>query len=180
MRLRVAAIHMALGAGLKYVAIDRQMNIGRDAYISYAGRNRHASLACETAKDRFVDQKFAYKILRSREYEAFSQYGVFTGSRVDAQDGFIHLSFAGQLQGTLDKHYSNAGVLSLIEVDLAACKDEVKFETSRGGAQFPHLYGTLDKKACPKVWTLTPKSCGGYDLPEDIADGLADNVADNL
>jgi len=85
----------------------------------------------------------AYKILRAAEFATLSEQGQFIGSLVDIQDGFIHLSLAGQLQGTLDKHYTEGDDLHLIEVELSACRDIVKFEVSRGGAEFPHLYGTL-------------------------------------
>lgn len=110
----------------------------------------------------------AYKILRETEFAALESQGRFTGSPVDIQDGFIHLSLAGQLQGTLDKHYKDGAALSLVEVDLAACKDEVKFEVSRGGAKFPHLYGTLYMSAARRIWPLAAGANGRYTLPDDL------------
>jgi len=111
---------------------------------------------------------FAYKILREAEATLFDKKGLFTGSPVDVQDGFIHLSLAGQIQGTLDKHYTDGSELRLIEVELAACTGEVKFEVSRDGAKFPHLFGILYKDATRRVWPLRADTSGRYALPSDL------------
>jgi len=115
-----------------------------------------------------MTDQLAYKILRADEYAVLESQGAFTGSPVDIQDGYIHLSMAGQLQGTLDKHYTGGDDLNLVEVELAACTDAVKFETSRGGAQFPHLYGTLYKAATRRIWPLKAGSDGRYNLPDNL------------
>jgi uncharacterized protein (DUF952 family) len=72
---------------------------------------------------------------------------VFHGAPVDLDDGYIHLSAADQLQGTLDKHFAGQSDLVIAEVDLAALGETVKWEVSRGGALFPHIYGPLPMAA---------------------------------
>ena len=69
--------------------------------------------------------------------------GVFSGDPHDVADGFIHLSAADQVEGTLVKHYNEHERLLLVEIDLEALGDTVKWEKSRGGALFPHLYRRL-------------------------------------
>lgn len=85
----------------------------------------------------------AYKILTANQWAQFQSDGVFHGAPVDLADGYIHLSAADQLQGTLDKHFAGQNGLVIAEVDLAALGDTVVWEVSRGGALFPHIYGVL-------------------------------------
>ncbi|MFC4291590.1 DUF952 domain-containing protein [Sphingorhabdus arenilitoris] len=82
----------------------------------------------------------AYKILTADQWAAFERDGVFAGAPVDHADGYIHLSAADQLQGTLDKHFAGQTGLVIAEVDLGMLGDDVRWEVSRGGALFPHLY----------------------------------------
>ncbi len=85
----------------------------------------------------------AYKILTAQQWAQFQADGIFYGAPVDLADGYIHLSGAEQLQGTLDKHFAGQSDLVIAEVDLAALGDLVKCEVSRGDALFPHIYGAL-------------------------------------
>ena len=85
----------------------------------------------------------AFKILTADQWAQFQADGIFHGAPVDLADGYIHLSTADQLQGTLDKHFGGASGLVIAEVDLEALGDTVKWEVSRGGALFPHVYGAL-------------------------------------
>lgn len=89
----------------------------------------------------------AYKILTAMQWEQFQDDGMFLGAPVDLADGYIHLSTADQLQATLEKHFAGASGLVIAEVDLAALGDMVKWEVSRGGALFPHVYGVLPMTA---------------------------------
>lgn len=66
---------------------------------------------------------------------------------MDLADGYIHLSAIDQLQGTLDKHFAEQVGLVIAEVDLASLGATVKWEASRGGALFPHIYGPLPMSA---------------------------------
>ena len=89
----------------------------------------------------------AFKILTCEQWVQFQADGVFHGAPVDLADGYIHLSAADQLQGTLDKHFAGQKGLVIAEVDLAALGDLVRWEVSRGGALFPHIYGILPMTA---------------------------------
>ncbi|WP_373475943.1 DUF952 domain-containing protein [Sphingorhabdus sp.] len=89
----------------------------------------------------------AFKIFTADQWAQFQAYGVFHGAPVDVADGYIHLSAAEQLQGTLDKHFAGQTGLVIAEVDLSALGDLVKWEESRGGALFPHIYGALPMEA---------------------------------
>lgn len=89
----------------------------------------------------------AFKILTAEQWAQFEADGVFFGAPVDLADGYIHLSAAGQLQGTLDKHFAGQTGLVIAEVNLASLGDTVKWEVSRGNALFPHIYGALPMAA---------------------------------
>ena len=82
------------------------------------------------------------KILRSAEWERFRAEGVFAGSADDLRDGFIHLSTEPQVAGTLRRHF--AGGTGLVRVEVEVGEDpSLRFEPSRGGEAFPHLYRPL-------------------------------------
>ncbi len=88
----------------------------------------------------------AYKILTADQWAQFQADGVFAGAPVDLADGFIHLSAADQVVATLDKHFTGAdgtrqAGLVIAEMDFAVLGEDVRWEISRGGALFPHVYG---------------------------------------
>lgn len=84
----------------------------------------------------------AFKVLTA-EQMAVLEAGSFDGAPVDLADGYIHLSTFDQLTETVDKHFAGQDNLHVAEVDLDALGDAVKWEPSRGGQLFPHLYGAL-------------------------------------
>lgn len=86
----------------------------------------------------------AFKIFTADQWAQFVSDGVFNGAPVDLADGYIHLSAADQLQGTLDKHFAGQAGLVIAEIDLTGLGDNLKWEVSRGGALFPHVYGPLE------------------------------------
>jgi uncharacterized protein (DUF952 family) len=89
----------------------------------------------------------AYKLVDRGEWDAARSSGLYPGSAVDRADGFIHLSSADQLAETARRHYRNRADLLLAAVDLAALGAAVRWEPSRGGALFPHLYAPLPFQA---------------------------------
>jgi uncharacterized protein (DUF952 family) len=89
----------------------------------------------------------AFKILTATQWAQFEADGVFRGAPVDVADGYIHLSTQDQVQGTLDKHFAGQDGLVIAEVDLAPLQSLIKWEVSRGGALFPHIYGDLPMTA---------------------------------
>ncbi|MEM8749833.1 MAG: DUF952 domain-containing protein [Pseudomonadota bacterium] len=84
-----------------------------------------------------------FKITPSDAWEKACIAGVFTGAPVDLADGYIHFSTAGQAAETLRKHFAGQTDLLLIAVDSSALGNALKWEVSRGGALFPHLYEPL-------------------------------------
>jgi uncharacterized protein (DUF952 family) len=94
-----------------------------------------------------VSATTAFKIFTADQWAQFVRDGVFYGAPVDVADGYIHLSAADQLQGTLDKHFAGQAGLVIAEIDLGALTNILKWEVSRGGALFPHVYGALNMTA---------------------------------
>ncbi|KKC27148.1 DUF952 domain-containing protein [Sphingomonas sp. SRS2] len=84
----------------------------------------------------------AYKILTADQWTELED-GSFDGAPVDRTDGYIHLSTATQADETLIRHFAGQGDLVIAAVDLEALGDAVRWEPSRGGALFPHVYGRL-------------------------------------
>ena len=106
-----------------------------------------------------------YKILRQAEWTQLQITEVFDGSPDDLRDGFIHLSTAAQLQGTLDKHYRQGDDLILAEINASGLGDGLKYEVSRGGDEFPHLYDLLLMAKVSRHWALSPGPEGRYAVP---------------
>lgn len=94
-----------------------------------------------------MNELFAYKILTAGQYDQFKADGIFHGAPVDLADGYIHLSTRDQAAETAAKHFAGQDRLIMVMVDLAPLRDWVKWETSRGGALFPHLYAPLPLSA---------------------------------
>jgi uncharacterized protein (DUF952 family) len=95
--------------------------------------------------------KTIYKILPRAAWEQALLRGVFRGSEHDARDGFIHFSTAAQVAETAAKHFARTPELVLLWVDAAALGHALRWEPSRGGALFPHLYGELATRAVRRV-----------------------------
>jgi uncharacterized protein (DUF952 family) len=85
----------------------------------------------------------AYKVLTAEHMATLERDRQFAGAPVDLADGYIHLSTAAQLTGTVDKHFAGQGDLHVVAVDLGSFGDTLKWEESRGGQLFPHLYEPL-------------------------------------
>lgn len=83
----------------------------------------------------------AYKVLTADQMAELEHEGSFAGAAVDLADGYIHLSTAAQLTETVDKHFAGQDDLHVAAVDLEALGDAIRWEASRGGQLFPHLYG---------------------------------------
>ena len=99
----------------------------------------------------------AWKILTAEQKDQLLADGAFVGAPVDLADGYIHLSAQPQVVGTLDKHFAGQSGLWLARVDLTALGSAVRWEKSRGGALFPHIYAALPLSA---VTTLAPLQRG--------------------
>jgi uncharacterized protein (DUF952 family) len=88
--------------------------------------------------------QFIYKITPQAPWREAEASGRFTGAPIDVADGFIHFSTAAQVRETAAKHFSGQTDLLLVAIDGASLGDALKYEVSRGGALFPHLYGVLE------------------------------------
>ncbi len=108
-----------------------------------------------------------YKILTEAEWAAFQREGVFEGAPVDRADGFIHFSTAAQAPGTAAKHFAGRGDLVLAAVDADSVDDALKWELSRGGALFPHLYRALFLAEVFRAKPL-PLGPGGHVFPDPL------------
>jgi uncharacterized protein (DUF952 family) len=84
-----------------------------------------------------------YKICRADEWRDAELAGVFRGAAIDRKDGYIHFSTAGQVAETAGKHFAGMDDLVLVAVKTATLGRALRWEPSRGGALFPHLYGAL-------------------------------------
>ncbi|WBU61101.1 DUF952 domain-containing protein [Paracoccus albus] len=84
-----------------------------------------------------------YKVLRSPEWRQLQDQGETAGAPVDLADGYIHFSTADTLAGTLDKHFGGEDGLWLLGCDADALGEALRWEPSRGGLLFPHLYRAL-------------------------------------
>ncbi|WP_192364327.1 DUF952 domain-containing protein [Mesorhizobium mediterraneum] len=106
-----------------------------------------------------------YKIVPERLWREAERNGSLAGAPIDVADGFIHFSTAGQARETATKHFAGQTGLLLVAVDGAKLGDALKYEVSRGGALFPHLYGPLDLNAVVWVQSLPLGTDGLHQFP---------------
>lgn len=106
---------------------------------------------------------FIYKIIARGAWEAASRAGRLEGAAIDLADGYIHLSTAAQAPETARRHFTGQADLVLLRIDAARLGPTLKWEPSRGGALFPHLYGPLD---CGLVEAVTAIELGADGTPE--------------
>ena len=117
--------------------------------------------------NRHVSAMMIYKIFRAREWAELQTNGATSGAPVDLADGYIHFSTAAQAADTAAKHFSGEDGLMLAAVNTHDLGTDLRWEPSRGGQLFPHLYRALDLKDV--IWAkpleLTPK---GHIFPKDM------------
>jgi len=107
-----------------------------------------------------------YKILPARAWSEAIAAGEFRGSPVDLADGYIHFSTAAQLRETAAKHFAGVADLLLVAVPASALGTRLKYERSRGGDLFPHLYAPLPVGAASWVRPLPIGPGGRHSFPE--------------
>ncbi|MGE0719942.1 MAG: DUF952 domain-containing protein [Alphaproteobacteria bacterium] len=111
-----------------------------------------------------MTDRIAYKVLTADQF-ALLRRDAFVGAPVDLADGYIHLSTAAQLTETVDRHFAGQSGLAVAAVDLAALGDAVRWEASRGGQLFPHIYGRLPLAAVIASGPLERDDAGAVRLP---------------
>ena len=109
--------------------------------------------------------QFIYKIAPEALWREAETNGRFTGAPIDVADGFIHFSTAEQAIETAAKWFAGQRDLVLVAVDGDTLGDKLKWEPSRGGALFPHLYAPLDLKAVLWVRPLPLGADGAHQFP---------------
>ena len=107
-----------------------------------------------------------YKIAPEALWREAEKNGRFTGAPIDIADGFIHFSTASQARETAAKHFAGQADLVLVAIDGARLGDGLKYEVSRGGALFPHLYGVLEMSAVLWVRPLPLGADGAHQFPQ--------------
>lgn len=108
-----------------------------------------------------------FKIYTALQWERRVSLGHLPWAPVDEADGFVHLSAQHQVLGTANKHFAGQSGLVLVEIDAAALPEgSLRWEVSRGGDRFPHVYGTMPLRAAKRVWPLA-QGQDGFVLPED-------------
>ena len=106
-----------------------------------------------------------YKILSAAEWQAAEHAGVFKGAGIDIDDGFIHFSTAEQAAETAAKHFAGQPGLVLVAVDVERLGAALKWEVSRGGQLFPHLYASLAPRDVAWVKPLSLDASGKHSFP---------------
>jgi uncharacterized protein (DUF952 family) len=109
-----------------------------------------------------------YKILSRSEWQAAQAAGRFEGSAVDLRDGFIHFSTAAQVAETAARHFAGQDDLLIVAVEAGSLGDDLRYEPSRGGDLFPHLYGALPLTAVRSVDALPLGADGRHVFPAGL------------
>lgn len=110
-----------------------------------------------------------YKISDEPTWRAAQKAGEFIGSELDIADGFIHLSTAETVKQTAALYYAGVEGLLLIAVDASKAEGELKWEASRNGELFPHLYGPLPMAACIWAEPITLGEDGNHIFPSSFS-----------
>lgn len=110
-----------------------------------------------------------YKIAPASLWRDAKARGRFDGAPVDLADGYIHFSTREQAEETAARHFAGQADLVLVAVEVAALGDALKWEPSRGGALFPHLYAPLDLAAVRCVRPLPLGPDGRHVFPDESA-----------
>jgi len=108
-----------------------------------------------------------YKIIDGAAWQAASAAGWFDGAAIDLADGFIHFSSAAQAQETARRHFAGQDGLVLVAFDAAALGDALRWEISREGDLFPHLYGPLNPAMAVEVRAI-PRDAAGIPQLGDL------------
>ncbi len=108
-----------------------------------------------------------YKIATVEQWRTAEGTGVFHGAPVDLADGYIHFSTAEQVAETLAKHFAGQRELLLVAVEADQLGDALRWEVSRGGQPFPHLYAPLPVAAARSVTAIPVDARGAH-----VLDGL--------
>lgn len=111
-------------------------------------------------------ETFIYKIIDRDDWAKAEAAGIFTGAAIDLEDGYIHFSTAMQARETARLHFAGQSNLVIVAIATSGLGDALKWEPSRGGQLFPHLYGALSMKAVARVDDLPLDGENNHIFPE--------------
>ena len=111
--------------------------------------------------------RIVYKIIDADAWRATEADGVFKGAAIDLKDGYIHLSTASQVKETARLHFAGADHLLLVAIDEKVISENLKWEASRGGQLFPHVFGNL--KPDDALWVKPlPWNGSAHEFPAEF------------
>ena len=110
-------------------------------------------------------EKWIFKILRPHEWRAACTNPKFDGAPVDLADGFIHFSTCKQLQETANKHFADSNHIYVLAFNAESWSaKDLRWEPSRGGALFPHVYAPLNIQLSEEQWELSKEPGNDFNL----------------
>lgn len=112
--------------------------------------------------------EYIYKIATKSQWDEALEIGLFKGAPIDLSDGYIHFSTADQARETAAKHFHGQKNLKLVKVAVAPLGDNLKWEVSRGGDLFPHLYADLKTDDAISIVDLMEDANGGHIFLEEL------------
>src|SRR5438034_1371927 len=151
-----------LGPAMAALELAARRRYGRFLVPGFSGKPQETQ---QQAGNK-ADVRTIYKISPASAWREAERQRVYRGSADDARDGFIHFSTAAQVAETARKHYFGQAGLFLIAVNADALGAALRWERSRNGELFPHLYGELDLGAVAAVLDMPVRSDGYHDIPE--------------
>lgn len=113
-------------------------------------------------------ENIIYKVVDQQVWADAKSVGQFSGAAIDLEDGYIHLSTAGQVAETVAKHFAGQDNLLLVSVSVAAVDDQLKWERSRNDQLFPHLYRPLKNSDVVGEHPLVMSADGSHTMPSEI------------
>jgi len=113
-----------------------------------------------------MHDRMILKIVSREQWAAATEAGVFRGAEIDLEDGYIHFSSVDQVAETAAKHFAGQRDLLLVAVNGNKWGDSLRWEASRGGQLFPHLYSELKVELVDNVWELPVGKDGLHSFPD--------------
>lgn len=115
-----------------------------------------------------TENQLIYKVCTLAEWQSARALGAFEGSAADRADGFVHFSAAHQLRETVARHFAGIRGLVLVEVKTEALGKMLKWQPSRGGDLFPHLFKPMPLEAVTREWSLPLGMDGNHQFPVEL------------